>query len=248
MEPRFAAMAELVDALDSGSSRGNSVDVRVILAAIFFVLLMMRTVIIFANGELTKDAEMEGRLLSGWPVIAVDGGAHHCHALGVSPYAIVGDFDSVSPEVLAYYSFAEKHQFPTEKDETDLELALQFVMKKFQPERIYVYGALGIRTDHLLANLCLLTRFPGLVYMESERESIWALEKEKDNVIATRPNQLLSLFPIGCEALGVTTNGLHWELSNATLDCGFFSVSNRALGDAVRVSFRGGTLVCVVQK
>ena len=28
-----AAMAELVDALDSGSSRGNSVDVRVILAA-----------------------------------------------------------------------------------------------------------------------------------------------------------------------------------------------------------------------
>ena len=33
----FAAMAELVDALDSGSSRGNSVDVRVILAAIFEV-------------------------------------------------------------------------------------------------------------------------------------------------------------------------------------------------------------------
>jgi hypothetical protein len=29
----IAAMAELVDALDSGSSRGNSVDVRVILAA-----------------------------------------------------------------------------------------------------------------------------------------------------------------------------------------------------------------------
>lgn len=28
-----AAMAELVDALDSGSSRGNSVDVRVILVA-----------------------------------------------------------------------------------------------------------------------------------------------------------------------------------------------------------------------
>ena len=32
----LAAMAELVDALDSGSSRGNSVDVRVILAAFLF--------------------------------------------------------------------------------------------------------------------------------------------------------------------------------------------------------------------
>ncbi len=30
-------MAELVDALDSGSSRGNSVDVRVILAALYHV-------------------------------------------------------------------------------------------------------------------------------------------------------------------------------------------------------------------
>jgi hypothetical protein len=35
--PRTAAMAELVDALDSGSSRGNSVDVRVILAAKHFI-------------------------------------------------------------------------------------------------------------------------------------------------------------------------------------------------------------------
>ncbi len=35
----YAAMAELVDALDSGSSRGNSVDVRVILAAISSFIL-----------------------------------------------------------------------------------------------------------------------------------------------------------------------------------------------------------------
>ena len=33
----FAAMAELADALDSGSSRGNSVDVQIILAAKIFI-------------------------------------------------------------------------------------------------------------------------------------------------------------------------------------------------------------------
>jgi hypothetical protein len=38
-------MAELVDALDSGSSRGNSVDVRVILAAILSFLLELDLVI-----------------------------------------------------------------------------------------------------------------------------------------------------------------------------------------------------------
>lgn len=37
----FAAMAELVDALDSGSSRGNLVKVRVFLAAIVFLILLI---------------------------------------------------------------------------------------------------------------------------------------------------------------------------------------------------------------
>jgi hypothetical protein len=45
----FAAMAELVDALDSGSSRGNPVDVRVILAAHSYIIFFLT---IFPPGSL----------------------------------------------------------------------------------------------------------------------------------------------------------------------------------------------------
>ena len=49
----FAAMAELVDALDSGSSRGNSVDVRVILAAITFGVYLT-CLILISSGSATS--------------------------------------------------------------------------------------------------------------------------------------------------------------------------------------------------
>lgn len=206
----------------------------------------MRTVILIANGELTNDFEMEARVRSGCPVVAVDGGSNHCQILGILPDVIVGDLDSIAPGILTSYAGIETYRFPQEKDQTDLELAINLVMEKYLPERVYVYGALGIRTDHLLGNLSLVTRYPGLVYLESARESIWALGKK--SFISTRPNQLISLFSIGCSASGVTTSGLQWELVDATLDARFYSISNRALGHAVEVTFRDGTLVCLLQK
>ncbi len=56
----YAAMAELVDALDSGSSRGNSVDVRVILAAIFLQYLFRKFFFANMTSNLALDRYIEG--------------------------------------------------------------------------------------------------------------------------------------------------------------------------------------------
>ena len=60
-------------------------------------------------------------------IIAVDAGLEAVKALGLEPDMIVGDFDTVKPEVLAYYRRMEHIVWDThqpEKDETDTELAL----------------------------------------------------------------------------------------------------------------------------
>jgi len=73
----------------------------------------------------------------GAPIIAADSGLEHALALGLEVAVAVGDFDSASSEAVAIAEAAgvriERH--PTEKDATDLELALDAAMR-MNPRRI----------------------------------------------------------------------------------------------------------------
>ncbi|MBF0844356.1 thiamine diphosphokinase, partial [Streptococcus danieliae] len=67
----------------------------------------------------------------------------------------VGDFDSVTAEQREQIFVAAKHwvELPAEKNDTDLEVALRIVLEHFPQGDVVVYGALGGRLDHSLANL-----------------------------------------------------------------------------------------------
>ncbi len=196
-----------------------------------------------ANGSLGGDPRL-GEILRGYStLVAVDGGLNHCHSLGVTPHRIVGDFDSVDPAVLARYPTVPRTLFPRDKDQTDLELALQEVLGTGE-ETAVVYGALGRRTDHLLANLQLLRRYPARLFFEGEGERLFAITEHYR--LACYPGQLLSLMAIGGPVEGVTTRGLKWELNHAVFNKDFFSVSNECLGHSVEISIAQGDLICYV--
>ena len=65
-------------------------------------------------------------------LVAVDGGLRHLLRIGLLPYLLIGDMDSVAPADLAICE--EKHieimRFPPQKDQTDLELALDEVLRR----------------------------------------------------------------------------------------------------------------------
>jgi thiamine pyrophosphokinase len=197
------------------------VDVRVILVAMN----------ILCHGEL-PDREISG------PVIAVDGGLHHCKERGIKPVAIVGDMDSVDPQLLEQYSDVEIHRHPTDKDKSDLELALELAATDCT-----VYGALGGRPDHLLYNLYLLTRFP--MRLVGPGEELFAIKGHHSG--PCRPNQTISLMPLGV-AEGVTTHGLKWELQNATLDRSHMSLSNATLAQQLTVDVERGDLLAIISQ
>ena len=79
----------------------------------------------------------------------------------------VGDFDSVTSEERKLIHARAQHfvQAQPEKDDTDLELALLTIFEKNPQAQVTIFGALGGRIDHMLANVFLPSNLKLAPYM-----------------------------------------------------------------------------------
>ncbi|HEM5968039.1 TPA: thiamine diphosphokinase [Streptococcus suis] len=104
----------------------------------------------------------------------------------------MGDFDSVTSEELGRIKDqAERFlQAPAEKDDTDLELALKEIFKVYPQAKVRIYGALGGRMDHMMANLFLAAE-PDLAAFMGQIELV-----DSQNVVRFRPAGQHRLSPI----------------------------------------------------
>jgi thiamine pyrophosphokinase len=178
-------------------------------------------------------------------LIAVDGGINHCHQLQLRPDFLVGDFDSADPEILKKYSQVPQKVLPRDKDQTDLEVAVEMAFHA-QIEVISIFGALQGRTDHALSNLILISQYPGKLFLESAEEQLFFIARQAS--FETTPGQQISLLPMNGPVKGVVTQGLKWEIQGKTLDKHFISISNEASGYQVSVSIQEGDLLCCINQ
>ncbi|CYU19468.1 thiamine diphosphokinase [Streptococcus suis] len=104
----------------------------------------------------------------------------------------IGDFDSVTSEELGQIrEMAEWFlRAPVEKDDTDLELALKEIFKAYPQAQVRIYGALGGRMDHMMANLFLAAE-PDLAAFMEQIELV-----DSQNVVRFRPAGQHRLSPI----------------------------------------------------
>ena len=193
---------------------------------------------IFASGEYGNQWP---DLREGDLCIAADGGFSQMQAHGVEPDLVVGDFDSLG--YVPPHPHIVRH--PVEKDDTDTALALSEGWSRGY-RTFHIYGALGGRLDHTLANVQLLSGLagrggqgvligPGMTVTAVHNGTL-ELEGE--------PGQTLSVFCWGEPAQGVTLEGLKYTLDHATLTCDVpRGVSNEFLGGPARITVERGTLV-----
>ena len=143
------------------------------------------------------------------PVIAADGGAALALVCGLTPDAVVGDFDSLRAEDRARLDPATLHP-SDDQVTTDFDKALAAIRAPI----VLGVGFLGGRLDHQLAVMTGLTVRPERVCVLVGEEDVVCLcppELALDLPTGTR----LSLYPL--VATGGTSEGLEWCIDGLDL-------------------------------
>ncbi len=200
---------------------------------------MKKPCFIFGAGEY-YGSEFSVPLPDGSFSVAADGGFARMLKHGVKPDLVVGDFDS-----LGYVpDFPDIIKYPAEKDDTDMAIAVRECEKRGF-DIFVIYGGLGGRLDHTLANIQTLF---GMCadgksgYLIGKNTVITAI-KNGGIEFPTGLSGMISVFAAGV-ASGVTIDGLKYEISDAVLtNTNPLGVSNEFLGAAARVSVLDGTLL-----
>ncbi len=168
-------------------------------------------------------------------IVCADGGGDAVLLADLMPAVVLGDMDSISNDTRSRLANAgvvfQTH--PTDKDKTDLELALDYALS-LRPSRITIAGALGgIRLDHTIGNLMLLT-LPSLRDIDTriEDEAGVAFAVTAHRQFAGSPGDYVSLLPLTERVEGIATEGLRYALHGETLRRGSTRGISNELDDA----------------
>lgn len=208
----------------------------------------VKRAIIFANGELRHPPTAQALVQPDDLLIAADGGAHHCRALGLTPHIVVGDLDSLTPEerIELERAGARFEIHPAHKDETDLELALRAALREGAREAL-ILAALGGRWDQSLANVLLLAHpdfAPLSLRLADGPDTFWITRGQ--TTVRGAPGDTLSLVPLGGDVEGVTLSGLEYPLNDSPLRFGTTTgISNVLTAPEATISVRQGVLLVV---
>lgn len=204
--------------------------------------------VIFGNAEITNYNYIKEFILSSDVIICCDGGVRHCIELCLNPHFIIGDFDSANKEDLDFYKSqnVEFITFPVEKDFTDMELCIDFVSKRKEKE-LLIFGAIGSRFDHSLANahilkLALDNNIKAKII--NENNIIQLINNEI--ILSGNENDTVSLIPLTTKVTGITTYGLYYPLSDETLYVyNSRGVSNKMTNTSCKVIIKEGLLFVI---
>lgn len=184
-------------------------------------------------------------------LICCDGGMKHFYNCDIVPDIIIGDLDSAESSIISYFEGIGVvfEKFPCKKDFTDMELGLRYAVQKGACE-IFVFGGIGSRLDHSLANAHILkfAEENGVrAWLINEKNFLTVVGDEREIEVYDRKGSFVSLIPLTSEVLGVYTKGLEYCLSGETMKIGSsLGISNVALEPPFFVAVERGFLFVII--
>lgn len=205
---------------------------------------------IFIGGEVDKGA-LESQIKDDALVIAADSGYDNAKALGLAERCdfVVGDFDSTKER--SFCSRAKIIRVPSEKNETDTELAINTALENGADE-LYIVGGLSGRLDHTLSNLYLLealSKSGASAVICDGRNRVRYLKERSSFLIPRSDYKYFGLISLEKETKGVSIEGAKYPLKNATLKRGTsLAISNEVSENFAMVSCKKGGLFVIESK
>jgi thiamine pyrophosphokinase len=204
--------------------------------------------IIIANGSLMDKNCFLNEYDSADYVICADGGARYTYRFGYMPDYIIGDFDSLEPEILNFYinQDVEVIRYSKEKDFTDTELCIEKAIELGSSE-ICILAGVGDRIDHNLGNIGLLhiINESGIQgYIVSDNCYIYICSSEL--LIRGNIGDVVSIIPYKSDAKGVCLEGLKYPLENADINFGRpLGISNEITEEICKIKVIEGQLLVI---
>lgn len=220
---------------------------------------MLGRTLIIAGGERDIPFMEEYLKNQSFDTIAcADSGLEAAWQLSLPVDYVMGDFDSVSGEVLERVKNQKTVvdgqvkfiQHPPEKDATDLHLVLEWVVDH-SPEEIVILGATGRRLDHFLANVNILMiplsqEIPA--YVVDKHNKLYLLNRSRKIFREEMYGKYISFLPLTEEVRKVCLWGFRYELDGRDMVIGdSLGVSNE-MGDgkdSAVVEFEDGILIAI---
>ncbi len=197
-------------------------------------------VTLIGGGEATSE-DLHKALMLAPHCVAADGGAVLALAAGQMPEAVIGDFDSLPPEVAAAIPEDRLYRV-AEQDSTDFAKCLM----RIRAPLILGVGFLGQRIDHQLAALNTLVVFghQRCVLLGADEIVFHAPPRMRLEMGA---GDVVSLFPM--QAVTGRSTGLEWPIDGLDFAPGHRAgTSNRATGPVTLEMDGPGMLVMLPRR
>ena len=189
-------------------------------------------------------------------IIGVDGGLKFCYDHKIVPTRIVGDFDTLSPEILTWYkknTQIEIREYNPVKDATDTQIAVELALS-LGSDHVTILGGTGTRLDHVLGNIqtLYLPFAKGIdCRIVDAHNRIRLVSGELHLKMAEQWGKYVSLIPFTTDVEGVDLIGFKYPLEKfnfTVLGTGSRGVSNEIAEEEAVIRIEKGIMILVESK
>lgn len=186
--------------------------------------------------------------------VGIDRGSLYLQEAGLPLNLAIGDFDSLtSEEKVTVFNYAnETITAPSEKDDTDTQLALSVILTRYPEAKIELIGVTGGRMDHFLANLWLVLEerfrpFSPQITLRDRQNYVTFLLPGMHTILA-RPEMKYLAYCCLTAVANLTLSNSKYTLTNHQVAYPTAFASNEFLTSKAAVSFSDGLLAVIQSK